>query len=220
MRIRVRLFAICRERAQADEIFVDVPEGALTAAGVKSSIADQFPVLAPLLPVVRIAINETFALDDDPVQAEDDLALIPPVSGGLGLFQVRTDPITVAEVEAAVRHGGAGAIVSFTGTVRDQTKGVAVEALEYESYRSMAEKYLAKIGAEVGEQWPQARVAILHRIGRLTVGEASVVIAVASPHRADAFEACRHVIERLKQDVPIWKKEIRTDGSVWVGVGS
>ncbi len=136
------------------------------------------------------------------------------------MFEVRTTPIEVAEVEAAVRHGGAGAVVSFTGAVRDHTGDASVEALEYESYRSMAEKYLALIGSEILDKWPKARVAILHRVGRLVVGEASVVIAVASPHRADAFDACRHAIERLKQDVPIWKKEIRTDGSVWVGVGS
>ncbi len=220
MELQVRLFAICRERAQTEMISVEVSQGMVTVAEIKAAIATQHPVLAPLLPVVRVAVNEAFGLDDDPVGAKDELALIPPVSGGDGLFAVRTTPIDVAEVEAAVRHGGAGAVVSFTGTVRDQTKGLAVEALEYEAYVSMAEKFLAKIGGEVIERWPDARVAIVHRIGRLTVGEASVVIAVASPHRPDAFEGCRHAIERLKQDVPIWKKEIRTDGSVWVGVGS
>ena len=220
MELRIRLFAICRERASADEVTVDVDDGSVTVASLKAAIAEQHPSLAPLLPVVRVAVNETFGFDDDPIGAGDELALIPPVSGGSGAFEVRTTPIEVAEVEAIVRHGGAGAVVSFTGAVRDQTNGLAVEALEYEAYKSMAEKYLAKIGAEVTERWPAARVAILHRVGRLTVGEASVVIAVASPHRADAFEGCRHAIERLKQDVPIWKKEIRTDGSVWVGVGS
>lgn len=221
MLLRIRLFAICRERAQADEVSVDLADGPANVASVKAAIAEQHPVLAPLLPIVRVAVNETFGLDDDPVSAHDELALIPPVSGGApALFEVRDAPITVAEVEEAVRHAGAGAVVSFTGTVRDQTDGLAVQALEYEAYRSMAEKYLARIGAEVRERWPTARVAILHRVGRLTVGEASVVIAVASPHRAEAFEGCRHAIERLKQDVPIWKKEIRVDGSVWVGVGS
>lgn len=220
MRMTVRLFAICRERAQTDEIQVDLPDGPATVSTVKSAIAEQYPVLAPLLSAVRVAVNETFGVDDDPVTEGDELALIPPVSGGSPRFEVRDAPINVAEVEAMVRHGGAGAVVSFTGTVRDQTDGLSVDALEYEAYRSMAEKYLARIGDEVAEQWPRARVAILHRVGRLTVGEASVVIAVASPHRADAFEACRHTIERLKQDVPIWKKEIRTDGSVWVGMGS
>ncbi len=220
MKIRVRLFAICRERAGADEVAVDVADGAMTVAGLKSALAEQHPALAPLLPAVRVAVNEEFGLDDDPIAATDELALIPPVSGGTGLFQIRTTPIDVAEVEAEVRHAGAGAVVSFTGTVRNQTAGLAVQALEYEAYASMAEKFLAKIGDEVIERWPNARAAILHRVGHLGVGEASVVIAVASPHRADAFEGCRHVIERLKQDVPIWKKEIRTDGSVWVGVGS
>ena len=224
MRIRVRLFAICRERAQSDEISVELPSNPSTVSAVKSAIAEAYPVLAPLLPVVRVAVNETFGVDDDPVGANDEIALIPPVSGGnaekIDLFEVRDTAIEVAEVEAAVRHGGAGAVVSFIGTVRNQTKGLSVEALEYEAYRSMAEKYLRQIGGEVTERWPEARIAILHRVGRLEVGEASVVIAVASPHRPDAFDGCRHAIERLKEDVPIWKKEIRTDGSVWVGVGS
>ncbi|MEM7675683.1 MAG: molybdenum cofactor biosynthesis protein MoaE [Myxococcota bacterium] len=220
MRFRVRLFAICRERAQRDEVEIELSEGTANVAAVKSAIARQYPALAPLLPAVRVAVNETFGLDDDPVQPTDELALIPPVSGGQDLFEVRTEPLEVAEVEAAVRHGGAGAVVSFTGTVRDNTKGVAVEALEYEAYRSMAQKYLRSIGQEISQKWPHTRVAMLHRVGRLDIGEASVVIAVSSPHRADAFDACRYSIERLKEDVPIWKKEFRTDGSVWVGVGS
>ena len=226
MRLKVRLFAICRERAQSDHVEVELADGSATVGSVKSALATQHPVLEPLLPIVRMAVNETFSFDEDPVGPDDELALIPPVSGGSAAsqseknFSVRTEPIEVAEVEALVKHPGAGAVVSFTGTVRNQTKGLDVEALEYEAYRSMAEKYLAQIGGEVLERWPGTRVAILHRVGRLTVGEASVVIAVASPHRADAFEGCRHAIERLKQDVPIWKKEIRADGSIWVGVGS
>jgi MoaE-MoaD fusion protein len=222
MRVSVRLFAVCRERAKADRIEVEVPGTSTSAKELLAAIAAASPALAPVLPMVRIAVNEQFAAADDRINEGDELALIPPVSGGTGLgpFEVRSTPIALDEVVNAVRSNDAGAIVTFSGTVRASTAGHAVVALEYEAYDSMAVRYLRKIGDEIRERWPEARVAILHRSGRLAVGEVSVVIAVSSPHRADAFEAARHAIERLKQDVPIWKKEIREDGSVWVGVGS
>ena len=189
---------------------------------LKAALTAASPALAPLLPVTRVAVNQEFALSDTVIRAGDEVALIPPVSGGSGQgpFEIRTSEITLAEVERAVHHGGAGAVVSFAGNVRDKTGEHEVEALEYEAYDEMAQRYLAKIGGEVADRWPGARVAILHRKGRLIVGETSVVIAVSSPHRAEAFEGCRHAIEQLKKDVPIWKREIRADGSVWVGVGS
>jgi molybdopterin synthase catalytic subunit len=222
MRVSIRLFAVLRERAGSDRIEVSLDGDSATLADLRRAIAAQHPALEPLLSVVRIAVDEAFATEQTSVSAASDVALIPPVSGGSGQgpFEVREDPIALDEVERAVRHGGAGAVVGFAGTVRDHTGSHRVSALEYEAYVPMAEKYLAQIGGEVGDRYVGARVAILHRIGKLDVGEVSVVIAVATPHRADAFEGCRHVIERLKQDVPIWKREIRTDGSVWVGVGS
>lgn len=200
---------------------VSLPSGHATVADLCAALAEQVPALAPLMNIVRVAVNQTFARPEDPVSEGDELALIPPVSGGRPeLFEIRDGPVTSAEVEDAVRHPGAGAVVSFLGTVRDHTGPHDVEALEYEAYAEMAEKYLRQVGAEVGERWPGARLAIVHRTGRLEPGEPSVAISVASPHRADAFDACRYTIERLKQDVPIWKKEVRGDGSVWVGVGS
>lgn len=222
MRVQIRLFAVLRERAGADRIDVDLEGESATAEALKAAIAAQHPALEPLLGVVRVAVDEAFATSDTPIGPDSDIALIPPVSGGSGMgpFSVRDEPISLDEVERAVRHGGAGAVCGFAGAVRDHTGPHQVEALEYEAYVPMAEKYLRQIGDEVRAKFEGARVAILHRVGRLTVGELSVVIAVATPHRADAFDGCRHVIERLKQDVPIWKKEIRTDGSVWVGVGS
>lgn len=128
-------------------------------------------------------------------------------------------PIASAEVEALVAAPGAGAVVTFTGAVRDQTRGRRVVRLEYEAYVPMAEKVAAAIAAEAVARWPGARVAVLHRIGRLEIGEASVVIAVAAPHRGDAFDACRFVIDQLKRDVPIWKRELFEDGAEWVGLG-
>lgn len=222
MRLVVRLFAVCRERAGADAIEVEIAGDSADLPTLKAAISEAAPVLSPLLPMVRIAVNQGFASDQDRVREGDEVALIPPVSGGSGQgpFAMVDRPIRLEEVELAVRHGGAGAVVGFLGTVRDHTGPHEVVALEYEAYREMAERFLRNIGQEISERWPNARCAILHRVGRLTVGEPSVAIAVASPHRADAFEGCRHAIERLKEDVPIWKKEIRKDGSVWVGVGS
>lgn len=169
-----------------------------------------------------MAVNQSFADEATVVRAGDEVALIPPVSGGSGQgpFAVRGTPIDLTEVERAVRSPSAGAVCTFSGTVRSETHGHRVTALEYESYQEMAEGFLRKIGDEIAERWPGARTAILHRVGRLEVGEVAVVIAVASAHRKDAFEGCRHAIERIKEDVPIWKKELREDGSVWVGMGS
>ncbi|MCK6549915.1 molybdopterin converting factor subunit 1 [Myxococcota bacterium] len=222
MRISVRLFAVCRERAGTDRLDVELVGEPASVADLRRALAAASPALAPLLPIVRIAINETFVRDADPVRPGDEVALIPPVSGGSGLgpFELRTTPIGLDEVERAVARPEAGALVSFAGTVRSKTAGHDVVALEYEAYDSMALRFLRAIGDEVRGRWPEASIAILHRTGHLEVGEISVVIAVSSPHRADAFEGCRHAIERLKQDVPIWKKEIRSDGSIWVGVGS
>ncbi len=219
MRLEVRLFAVCRERAGTDRLTVYVPS-APTVPELRAAIAEASPPLAPLLRISRLAINQEFAREDQVISETDELALIPPVSGGRGLFLLTSTSIDVAAVERAVAADGAGATVSFVGTVRDHTGPHAVEALEYEAYPEMAQRFLERIGGEVADRWPGARCAIVHRTGRLGVGEASVAIAVSSAHRADAFEGCRHAIERLKQDVPIWKRELRKDGSVWVGVGS
>jgi molybdopterin converting factor subunit 1 len=222
MRIQVRLFAVCRDRAGTDHLDLDLPGDKIDIDGLKSAVAEAVPAIAPLMQIVRVAVNQTFAVTGDEIVEGDEIALIPPVSGGSGqsLFEIRSGPVTSQEVEDAVRHPGAGAVCSFLGTVRDDTKGHVVTALEYEAYEEMAEKYLRLVGEEVQTRWPGTRIAILHRTGYLEPGIASVAISVSSPHRAHSFDGCRHAIERLKEDVPIWKKELRADGSVWVGVGS
>ena len=224
MRLDVRLFAVCRERVGRDHVSVELsgPDDDARVRDVLAALAEQEAGLSPLLASVRVAVNHAFVGEDAPVRDGDEVALIPPVSGGSGvvLAEIRDSPLELAEVHEAVASPDAGAICSFTGTVRDHTGEHRVQALDYEAYRDMAEKTLRSIGAEVCERLPRARVGILHRVGHLEVGEASVVIAVSAPHRGDAFEGCRQVIERLKEDAPIWKKELRTDGSVWVGMGS
>jgi molybdopterin synthase catalytic subunit len=132
------------------------------------------------------------------------------------MFRVTDEEITAQMVIEAVEHPSVGAIVTFLGTVRDRSQGRRVLYLEYDAYPEMAERTLRQIGEEIRERWGLDRVAIVHRVGRLEIGEASVAIAVAAPHRAEAFEACRYAIDRLKEIVPIWKKEVREGGECWV----
>jgi molybdopterin synthase catalytic subunit len=149
----------------------------------------------------------------------DEVAFIPPVSGGataVQLIELTTQSVDVRRTEAAVAHPGAGAICSFTGVVRDNNRGEAVTHLEYEAYGGMAERQMRRIAEEVADRWPGTRVAMVHRAGRLEIGEVSVAISVSAPRRGDAFEACRHAIERLKESVPIWKKEFARSGAVWL----
>jgi len=224
MRIRLRLFAVCRERVGADQVELELSAVNPTVRDLLRTLARAHPELEPVLPAVRVAVNRRFAELDAPVSTADELALIPPVSGGDGrVFALRDAPLDPREVEAAVRHAGAGAVVTFQGTVRDLTVDESgaheVTHLAYEAYADMAEAVLRRIGDEAQARWPGVRLAAVHRVGRLALGEVAVVIAASSPHRPAAFEACRYVIERLKEDVPIWKKEARADGSVWGGQG-
>ena len=126
------------------------------------------------------------------------------------------DARAIRELEAAVTTGGDGGVVTFQGVVRDNARGKQVRSLEYDAYVEMAEQQMAQIAAEVEARWETSAIAMVHRIGRLEIGECSVVVAVACPHRAEAFEACRYAIDTLKATVPIWKKELYTDGEEWV----
>ncbi|MBZ4417049.1 molybdopterin converting factor subunit 1 [Myxococcus sp. RHSTA-1-4] len=217
--ITVLYFAAARERAGGARETLEVPGGALVG-DVLRLLTGKHPALAPLLPHLRVAVDQEFVGPEAPVRAGAEVALIPPVAGGSpGLFSVVDRPLRLEEAVEAVEGEGYGGLVTFSGSVRDQTKGRRVLRLEYEAYAPMAEKKLAEIGAEVAAQWPGTRLAIVHRVGTLVPGELAVVIAAAAPHRKEAFRGCEHAIERLKQDVPIWKKEFFEDGEVWVGLG-
>jgi molybdopterin synthase catalytic subunit len=220
MKIRLRYFAILRESLGRAEETREVADET-TAGQLFDVIASEAPRLAGLKRSVMLMVNQEYVSGDHRLRDGDELALIPPVSGGGAtegrLFRVTTDVLDAREVEAVVAGPENGAIVTFTGTVRDHARGKGVTALDYEAYPPAAEKMLERIGDEIRERWGIERVAIVHRYGRLQVGEASVVIAVASPHRDEAFAACRHAIERIKEIVPIWKKEHYGDGAVWVG---
>jgi molybdopterin synthase catalytic subunit len=147
----------------------------------------------------------------------DEVAVIPPVSGGLDLFQITEAPLSLDTLAREVRQDSSGAVASFLGVVRGASRGRTVRFLEYEAYPEMAVAKMREIAEEIRGRWPVDRIAVIHRTGRLEIGEASVAIVVSSPHRREALEACAYAIERLKAVVPIWKKEVWTDGAEWIG---
>lgn len=222
MRIQCRYFAMVREILGQGHDSKQVPAGT-TAGGAFDALIAESPRLLPLRGRVMLMVNREYVTADHVLTDGDELALIPPVSGGsVDNDRVRRFVVTDAildprAVEALVASPGAGAIVTFTGTVRDNARGQGVVALDYEAYPEAAKIMLIRIGDEIRDRWGIDLVAISHRTGYLTPGEASVVIAVASPHRGEAFAACSHAIERIKEIVPIWKKEFYEDGAIWVG---
>ncbi|MGK0361555.1 MAG: molybdopterin synthase catalytic subunit/molybdopterin converting factor small subunit [Bradymonadia bacterium] len=219
LQIQVLFFAIARDRAGMDEVTLTVPDGA-TIDDAKTLIANRFPALQPILPYVRFALDEAFVVDlSQPLRAGATLAIIPPVAGGAPREAILDEPLDARAVEALVTGPDRGGLVTFSGIVRDHTGGHEVTRLEYESYRPMALKVMAGIRAEVEAAHPSVQIACWHRVGVLPVGEIAVVVAAASAHRAPAFAACQMYIDRLKEDVPIFKREVRGDGSVWVGMG-
>jgi MoaE-MoaD fusion protein len=207
--VRVRLFAGLRERAGWSERELDL-----------ASVADVWPALelgdepAGLL----YAVNREYADRDQELSDGDEVALIPPVSGGS--FRVTDAPLSLDAVVSEVADERAGAVATFTGTVRRQSRGREVTRLEYEAYAEMAEDVMAQIARELEQRYELCAVSIHHRVGTLGIGEASVVIAVAAPHRQDALAACKDAIDRLKETVPLWKKEVYEGGEEWLGRGS
>lgn len=222
MNVQVRLFASLRETAGRDRLLLNVPEGA-TVRQVVEAVQREIPALREAAGAIYAAVNNRYVEPETPVQEGDIVALFPPVSGGeesapAKRFEVTRDPIVMDEVAARVRQPNCGAVVVFAGVVRGVTGDQITDHLEYEAYVEMAEAMMAQIEEEIKERWPRVEaVAMVHRVGRLEVGEPSVVVAVAAPHRDDgAFEACRYAIERLKAIVPIWKKEVLNTGAYWV----
>ena len=218
--ITVLFFAIARERAGCTS--AEFPWSAdMNLALLAEKIEASYPGVVEVLPFVRFAVNERFEYDTTQALKDGDVvALIPPVSGGDGRVVLTEDPLDPRRVEALVRDESCGALVTFTGMVRNHTGDHGVLCLDYEAYGSMALRVFSELLAEMQKDYPQVRLAVHHRLGHLEVGDTAVVIAAASPHRANAFAAAQRLIERLKEDVPIFKKESRVDGSVWVGMGS
>jgi MoaE-MoaD fusion protein len=212
VRVVVRLFAGLREQAGTDRRQVVLGEGAV--------LREVWPALAlgDEPPGLLYAVNCEYAKAEQPLADGDEVALIPPVSGGA--FRLTQRPVNLTSVVVEVVDERAGAIATFLGTVRAQSRGRDVIALEYEAYEEMAEEVMAEIAEELRTRYDLCKVAISHRLGRVEVGETSVAIAISAPHRQDALAACADAIEALKARVPLWKKELYADGEEWIGRGS
>lgn len=185
-----------------------------TVSGLMQKVKQALPQLAPHTPLV--AVNRAFAEPDLRLKEGDEVAFLPPFSGGQ-FVELTGKPIDPQAMAERVRRDSCGAVVVFWGVVRNENEGKAVLSLEYEAYTPMAEEKLRQVAQEVRQRWQVEDVAICHRVGPMEVGEIAVVIAVAAPHRHEAFQACHFAIDRIKEIVPLWKKEVYQDGTRWVG---
>ncbi len=212
VKVSVRLFAVLRERAGRDSIEVELAEGATVADALQALAAT--PPLAGLLErlPVRMAVNRAYAGEETRLAPGDELALIPPISGGAAPHaRVTAEPLSLDALARAVGRPGAGAVVTFQGVTRE------VDRLDYEAYREMAEERIAAILAECAERHGLEAIAAEHRIGAVPLGEASVIVAASAAHRGEAFAGAREAIDRIKAEAPIWKREVEADGAArWV----
>ncbi|MEA2639222.1 MAG: MoaE-MoaD fusion protein [Chloroflexota bacterium] len=217
MRVSVRLFASVREAIGTSQVLVDLPDAA-TAADLSSILQSTYPDVRGI-PEARVSVNYEYVEANHVIKANDEVALIPPVSGGSAkqLLAITDQELTADLVSDLVRSPEWGAVVTFVGTARRMSRGREVSYLEYEVYPEMALRKLREIVVEIDERWGTNRVAMYHRTGRIELGEASVAIAVATEHRAEGFAACQYAIDRLKEIVPIWKKEVWAGGGEWIG---
>ena len=212
MRVVVKLFAGLRERAGTGERALELPD--------EARAGDVWPELGlgEEPDGLLYAVNREYAEPDHQLGEGDEVALIPPVSGGA--FVVTEDRLSLEGVVQEVTDERAGAVATFTGTVRSESRGRVVHHLEYEAYAEMAESVMAGLATVLKARYELHDVAIHHRVGRVEIGEASVVIAISAPHRTDALAACKDAIDALKETVPLWKKEVYEGGEEWVGRGS
>ncbi|WP_438447556.1 molybdenum cofactor biosynthesis protein [Gorillibacterium sp. sgz5001074] len=232
MKVTIRVFAGLADKLGGSAVELDTDAETLTAGELKMLLSERYPEAAGTIRISFVAKNQAYAKPEELIREGDELALIPPVSGGSGLtsqeqtdrmpdapilYELTRDVIDAGAVSAKVADPNHGAALAFIGTTREFTQGQRTLTLDYDAYEPMALATMAQIGDEIGLKWPGTRCAITHRLGRVAVGETSVVIAVSSPHRAECYEASRYAIERLKQVVPIWKKELWEDGSEWKG---
>lgn len=227
MRVHVLFFGLLKDIAGRSTDTVDLADGA-RLQDVFDLYARQFPRLAELAASIVLARNQSFETPDTLLADGDEVAFLPPVSGGSGLythviedpngnfFALTREPIQTEAIKQKIQQPIDGAICEFAGVVRNNSKGRKTRFLDYECYEAMAIKMMAQIGREVAQAHDVSRIAIVHRLGRLEIGEASVVVTVTSPHRVASFHAALEGINRLKKTVPIWKKEYFEDGEIWV----
>jgi molybdopterin synthase catalytic subunit len=216
MKIRILAFATAREAIGSGQIELEVAEGS-ELTDLADLLKDQFPALEPIWARLAIAVDGKISSTSTTLSEGIEVALLPPVSGGSSNHQLLVDtPIDVSSVAESVSTEASGAIVLFVGTVRNHHRDRQVDMIIYDAYRPMAESSLATIVRELQDGNAQIRLNIVHRLGEIRVGEASVVIAVSSPHREEAYRVSREALERLKKEAPIWKQEHYADGAaVW-----
>lgn len=215
MRVRVLVFGILKDMVSAPSTTLELPDGAC-ACDLIDHYRERLPECRELLDSVAVAVNREYVSADHVLQEGDEVALLPPVSGGVAeqIALVR-EPIDAERTVADLKRGEDGAVAVFDGIVRNNTRGRRTLYLDYEAYEEMALEQMRALAAKALADFAIRDVAIVHRLGRLEVGETSVLVVVASAHRAAAFDACRWLIDTLKKTVPIWKKEHFEDGAVW-----
>jgi len=218
MQVRVLFFGILKDLAGRDSDVLSLPDGA--TAGDVIEHYDNFPRLRGRLRSTAISVNQEYARPELQLQPGDEVGLLPPVSGGgspddAAVIKLVRDRIVPHDIVPAIERPEDGAIVIFDGVVRNNSRGRPTLYLDYEAYESMALEKLRELAREARQRFPIRNLAIVHRLGRIEIGESSVLIAVFSAHRAAAFDACRWLIDTLKRTVPIWKKEHFEDGAVW-----
>jgi molybdopterin synthase catalytic subunit len=214
MQVRVLFFGILKDFAGRSSDDLSVPDHA-TVRDVVDQYRSRIPSLNTMLDSIAISVNEEYSGPDAKLKAGDEIALLPPVSGGAPTVQLTRKPIDTAEVIDAIRKPEDGAVITFEGIVRNHSRGRRTRFLEYEAYEEMALKQMDSLVVQALSKFQVRDAVIVHRLGHIDIGETSVLIVVASAHRAAAFDACRWLIDTLKRTVPIWKKEFFADGAVW-----
>ncbi|MGH9450272.1 MAG: molybdenum cofactor biosynthesis protein MoaE [Terriglobia bacterium] len=216
MRVKLLFFGLARELTGVTEEVAELPEGE-KLAGLWAQTEERFPRLREISGSLLTAVNQAVAPPSSVLQDGDEIAFLPPVSGGesQSFCQITHDPIHTARLAHALQAAGDGAVVVFEGIVRNRSANRETLYLEYEAYEPMALRAMEEIRMEGKRKFPVDQIAIVHRTGRIEIGETSVAIVVTAAHRAAAFEACRYAIDELKRRVPIWKKEYFADGSAW-----
>ena len=227
MRVNLLFFASLVDIVGSRTLPLEIPDGA-TVGDLLTRLESDYPRLADYRPILLTAVNQEYVQSGHPVADGDEVAIFPPVSGGQSpedeltrrlpeqFYQITYDPIDTRKISRELVRDDDGAVTVFEGVVRNNSKGKATEHLVYEAYEPMALAKMEQIGTVIRDMWEIGSVGIIHRLGRLEIGEASVVIIVTASHRRAAFDACHYAIDRLKKEVPIWKKEHFEDGEVWV----
>jgi MoaE-MoaD fusion protein len=220
MKIRVLFFGLMHDVTGFEQEEVELRDGE-SVASLWRRYENRFPGLAEISGSLMVAVNQNVVESSRTLAEGDEVAFLPPVSGGSAadLYRITRDIIPVAQISSQFRAAEDGAVVAFEGIVRKHSQGRRTLYLDYEAYEPMAIRIMQEIGEEARKRFPVSRVAIIHRIGRLEIGETSVLIVTASAHRAAAFDGCRYAIDELKRRVPIWKKEQFEEGSEWAESG-